>query len=24
MTQRRTPKLSAHWYAAVIAANRLL
>lgn len=22
-TQRRTPKLSAHWYAAVIAANRV-
>jgi len=23
-TQRRTPKLSAHWYAQVIAANRVL
>ena len=23
-TQRRTPKLSAHWYASVIAANRVL
>ena len=23
-TQRRTPKLSAHWYAAVIKANRVL
>jgi hypothetical protein len=23
-TQRRTPKLSAHWYGAVIAANRVL
>jgi beta-glucosidase len=23
-TQRRTPKLSAHWYSAVIAANRVL
>lgn len=23
-TQRRTPKLSAHWYSQIIAANRLL
>jgi beta-glucosidase len=23
-TQRRTPKLSAHWYSSVMAANRLL
>jgi beta-glucosidase len=23
-TQRRTPKLSAHWYSSVIAANRVL
>jgi len=23
-TQRRTPKLSAEWYASVIAANRVL
>ena len=22
-SQRRTPKLSAHWYRSVIAANRL-